>query len=294
VGIVGETGSGKTALALSLLGLIDPPGQIVAGRVSIGGESVDIHDDRRMQRVRGKRIALVYQDAMNALDPVRSIGAQLAEAIGVHQSNLKPAALRKRVVDLLNDVEIPNAERRLGAYPHEFSGGMRQRVLIAMALANEPEIVVADEPTTALDVTTQVQVLALLDRLVTDRHAAVILITHNLAIVAGFCDTVNVMYAGRIVEKAASSDLFRRPVHPYTSALLRSVPTAQAKTKRRLPTIGGAPPDLAQLQTGCAFAPRCPSADRICAAAPPPIVWDDQSSAFAECHFAGKFRDENV
>ena len=258
LGVVGESGSGKSAMALSILGLIEPPGEILGGSVKLKGRELVGRSERELQRVRGKEVALVYQDPMSALDPVKTIGHQLVATLRQHDRGLSRKTARRAAVDLLRDVEVPDPERRLDDYPHQYSGGMRQRVMIASALANRPDLLIADEPTTALDVTTQAQVLELLNRLVAERGAAVLLITHNLGIVAEFCDTVRVMYAGRLVEGADTRSLFRAPAHPYSDALLRAVPRADRLQRGPLPAIEGAPPDLASLPAGCAFEPRCP------------------------------------
>ena len=288
IAIVGESGSGKSALALSVLGLIEPPGRVVGGEVWLNGRDIAGLSERAMQRVRGKEIAVVFQDPMTALNPVKTIGSQIVEALRVHEPGLRKAAARRRAVELLRDVEVPAPERRLDQYPHEYSGGMRQRVMIAIALANSPDVLVADEPTTALDVTTQAQIMDLLARVVADRGTAVILITHNLGVVAGFCDSVFVMYAGRLVERAPRDELFALPVHPYTEALLGSVP--RPDRLGRLVAIPGAPPDLAHLPGGCTFAPRCRvgSGEEICHATVPSAHDVDVQGhrVVAECHFA--------
>jgi oligopeptide/dipeptide ABC transporter ATP-binding protein len=289
--VVGESGCGKSALALSILGLIEPPGRIQAGEVWLNGRDLRRLSDRKLSGIRGNEVSLIYQDPMTALDPVKTIGRQIVEAIRRHQP-LSQSAARVRAVGLLREVEVPRADRRLDDYPHQYSGGMRQRVMIAIALANEPDLVIADEPTTALDVTTQAQVIDLLDRLVSERHAAIMLITHNLGLVAEFCDTVNVMYAGRIVERAAVSDAFARPVHPYTEALLKAVVRADRLADGPLPAIPGAPPDLAALPSGCTFEPRCPvgRGRDICRSTVPPLVGvgPPEQGAVAECHFAAE------
>ena len=290
LGIVGESGSGKSALALSILGLIESPGRVVSGEVWLNGRDIRRLSDRRLQRVRGREISLVFQDPMSSLDPVKRIGDQLTEGILWH-SKLSRRAARLRAIELLQEVEIPLAERRLADYPHQYSGGMRQRVMIAIALASEPAVLIADEPTTALDVTTQAQVLELLERLATDHRAAIILITHNLGIVAEFCDTVQVMYAGRIVERATTAETFARPVHPYTEALLESVPRPDRLQRGPLPSIQGMPPNLAVLPPGCSFEPRCPLGHgrEICRERMPPTVRFG-SGSHAECHFAEERR----
>jgi oligopeptide/dipeptide ABC transporter ATP-binding protein len=288
IAIVGESGSGKSALALSVLGLIEPPGRVAGGEVWLNGRDIAGLSERAMQRVRGKEIAVVFQDPMTALNPVKTIGSQIVEALRVHEPGLRKAAARRRAVELLRDVEVPAPERRLDQYPHEYSGGMRQRVMIAIALANSPDVLVADEPTTALDVTTQAQIMDLLARVVADRGTAVILITHNLGVVAGFCDSVFVMYAGRLVERAPRDELFALPVHPYTEALLGSVP--RPDRLGRLVAIPGAPPDLAHLPGGCTFAPRCRvgSGEEVCHATVPSAHEVDVlgRTVTAECHFA--------
>jgi oligopeptide/dipeptide ABC transporter ATP-binding protein len=293
VGLVGESGSGKSALALSILGLIEPPGRVVGGSVFLNGRDIAPFSDRQLQQVRGKEVSLVFQDPMTALDPVKTIGGQVVEAITRHRRIGRRAA-RRVAIELLRDVEVPHAERRLDDYPHQYSGGMRQRVMIAIALANEPDLVIADEPTTALDVTTQAQVLDVLERLVTERNTAVMLITHNLGVVAEFCDRVFVMYAGRVVERASADELFARPAHPYSEALLRSVPRPDRLQRGPLPTIAGSPPSLAHIPPGCPFEPRCPVGHglEICSTkVPPPVVLGDPSDpVVAECHFAEERR----
>ena len=291
VGIVGESGSGKSAFALSVLGLLEPPGYVVGGEVMLNGRDISGLDDRAMQSVRGREISIVFQDPMSALNPVKSIGQQIVETIRMHQPNIGKKGARAAAIELLRDVEVPGAARRIDDYPHQYSGGMRQRVMIAIALANGPDVLIADEPTTALDVTTQAQVLRLLDRLVTERGTAVILITHNLGIVAQFCDFVYVMYAGRVVERASTAELFARPIHPYTEALLGAVPRPDQLERGPLASIPGIPPDLAALGPGCAFEPRCPlgRGREVCAEqAPVPtqVSGFGGQGSVAECHFA--------
>ncbi len=288
--IVGESGCGKSTLALAVLGLLDPPGRIVAGEVWLNRREISGLSDREMRRVRGNQISLIFQDAMGALDPVQTIGKQIVDTIRRHQPDLGRRRARERAVELLTEVEVPAAARRLDDFPHQYSGGMRQRVMIAIAVANDPDIVIADEPTTALDVTTQAQVLDLLDRMVIERGVAVVLITHNLGIVAEFCDTVQVMYAGRMVEAAGVAEVIAHPLHPYTEAMLGSIPQPGGAASTRLPSIPGFPPDLAALPPGCSFEPRCPYGQgrEICRQqAPAPEVLDlDTGWAMAECHFA--------
>jgi oligopeptide/dipeptide ABC transporter ATP-binding protein len=290
LGVVGESGSGKSALALSILGLIEPPGKVLGGEILLDGRDIAKLSDRQLGAVRGKDIALVLQDPMSALDPVKTIGSQIAEAVVAHEPQLRRAAARKRAAELLREVDIPQAERRLDDYPHQYSGGMRQRVAIAIAIANNPRVLIADEPTTALDVTTQSQVLGLLDRLVEQHRTAVILITHNLGVVSDFCDSVAVMYAGRFVETSGVDHVFLHPTHPYSEALLKCVPNPERLAEGPLPAITGFPPDLAQLPGGCSFAPRCPVGREIaqCHEQAPSQhhVSHASGSAEVECHFA--------
>jgi oligopeptide/dipeptide ABC transporter ATP-binding protein len=290
LGVVGESGSGKSALALSILGLIEPPGRVTGGSISLAGREISKLSDRQLGGVRGKDIALVLQDPMSALDPVKTIGSQVLEAIAAHEPELRRAAARKRAAELLSEVDIPQAERRLDDYPHQYSGGMRQRVAIAMAIAHNPSVLIADEPTTALDVTTQSQVLALLDRLVEQHRTAVILITHNLGVVSDFCDSIAVMYAGRFVETSGVDHIFLSPTHPYSEALLKCVPNPERLAEGPLPAISGFPPDLAELPSGCSFSPRCPVGRDIAKCheqAPPPLrVEGAAGPATVECHFA--------
>jgi oligopeptide/dipeptide ABC transporter ATP-binding protein len=289
VAVVGESGSGKSTLGLSILGLIEPPGRIEGGSVVLNGRDISKLSDREMQKVRGKEVSLIFQDALTALDPVRKIGDQIIEIILRHQKISRRAA-RRLAVSLLKDVEVPNADGRLDDYPHQYSGGMRQRVMIAIALANEPDLLIADEPTTALDVTTQAQVLDVLEKLVAERNTAVLLITHNLGVVAEFCDRVFVMYAGRVIERGDADQVFARQTHPYTEVLLRSVPRPDRLQRGPLPTIPGFPPSLANLPPGCPFEPRCPIGHgvEVCmTTVPPPIlVGSADRPVVAECHFA--------
>jgi oligopeptide/dipeptide ABC transporter ATP-binding protein len=285
--IVGESGCGKSTLALALLGLLDAPGRVTGGSVCLNGREISGLGDRAMRRIRGREISFVYQDPMGALDPVRSIGDQICDTIRRHQPQVDRREARRRAAALLSEVEVPAADRRLDDYPHQYSGGMRQRVLIAMALANGPTVVIADEPTTALDVTTQAQVLTLIDRIVAERGVAIVLITHNLGVVAEFCDAVQVMYAGRMVEGGTVEHVLARPAHPYTEALLAAIPQPDLARRTRLMAISGSPPDPAVLPPGCSFEPRCPlgRARAICVGQPPMPEMFDQLT-FAECHFA--------
>ncbi|TXL77719.1 ABC transporter ATP-binding protein [Vineibacter terrae] len=255
--VVGESGSGKSVTALSLLRLVpSPQGRIVAGEVIFDGQDLLTLDDRQMRAVRGNRIAMIFQEPMSSLNPTLTMGLQVAEPFSIHDGTPWAAALGKAKT-LLDRVRIPDSGARLAAYPHQFSGGMRQRVMIAMALACRPRMIIADEPTTALDVTVQAQILDLLKELTQETRSALILITHDLGVVARYADRVCVMYAGRIVETGTARDIYERASHPYTRALMASIPRLDRDTATRLEPIEGYPPSLAQLPPGCAFHPRC-------------------------------------
>jgi oligopeptide transport system ATP-binding protein len=271
--IVGESGSGKSVTALSLLRLLGDAGRIQAGRASFDGVELTSLSDAGVRALRGNRIAMIFQEPMASLNPVLTIGEQVAEPLRLHK-RLSRRDARKAAGELLAKVSIPDARERLDDYPHQFSGGMRQRVMIAMAIACQPALIIADEPTTALDVTVQAQILDLLKALLVETGAAMILITHDLGVVARVADRVAVMYAGRIVESATTRELFASPRHPYTRALLSSSVAPGTHAKSRLETIEGQPPDLARLPSGCAFAPRCPRAFEPCMTAPPPLSSD--------------------
>jgi len=257
LGLVGESGCGKSVTALSIMRLIPrPPGRIVEGEAEFEGRDLLALSDDEIRRVRGNSIAMVFQDPMTSLNPVLSVGRQIGEALRVHRAMGRLAA-RKRTIELLEQVGIPSARQRVDDYPHQFSGGMRQRVMIAMALSCEPRVLIADEPTTALDVTIQAQILELLKRLQGELGMAMILITHDLGVMAGVADRVCVMYAGYIVESAAVDEAFKLPRHPYTLGLHRSLPNLVRGPRQRLVPIEGLPPDLANPQPGCPFQPRC-------------------------------------
>jgi peptide/nickel transport system ATP-binding protein len=258
LGIVGESGSGKTVAATTAMGLTRGPRVRVSGRVLLDGEELLDASPDRLRRLRGDTLAMVFQDPLSALHPLLRVGAQIAEALRAHRPGVSRAAARARAVELLEWVAIPDARRRVDAYPHELSGGMRQRAMIAMAIANEPRVLIADEPTTALDVTVQRQILALLRRLRDELEMAMVLITHDLGVVAETADEVAVMYAGRIVEQAATPELFAAPQHPYTWGLLRSMPRLDAPPGAALVPIPGRPPSLVDPPSGCRFHPRCP------------------------------------
>jgi oligopeptide transport system ATP-binding protein len=262
--IVGESGSGKSVTALSLMRLIpQPPGRISAGQIFFEGQDLLALSEEQMRSVRGNRISMIFQEPMSSLNPSLTVGLQVAEPINVHRKVPWPAAF-KAARSLLERVQIPDAESRLHTYPHQYSGGMRQRAMIATALACNPRLIIADEPTTALDVTVQAQILDLLKELTRETGAALILITHDLGVVARYADRVVVMYAGRVVEQAPAAALYRAPQHPYTRGLLASVPRLDGAAGERLVPIDGAPPDLAALPPGCAFAPRCTHALASC------------------------------
>jgi oligopeptide transport system ATP-binding protein len=257
LGLVGESGCGKSVSALSLLRLIpQPPGRIVGGEIRFRGRDLLRLREDDLRRIRGNDIAMIFQDPMTSLNPVLTIGRQIGEALELHKGMDRKAA-RNRSIELLEMVGIPSAHGRIDDYPHQFSGGMRQRVMIAMAISCEPRVLIADEPTTALDVTIQAQILDLIQRLRRELGMAVVLISHDLGVVAGICDRIAVMYAGYIVEEATAEDLFADPRHPYTLGLLRSVPRIDQPPRDRLIPIEGVPPDLVRLPPGCPFAPRC-------------------------------------
>lgn len=256
LGLVGESGSGKSVTALSIMGLIKPPGSVTSGEIWFEGRNLRNLPDREMRKIRGRRIAMIFQDPMSSLNPVLTIGRQMTESLEVHL-DLDRAAAEKRAIDYLGIVGIPSPRKRFHDHPHQFSGGMRQRVMIAMALSCEPSLLIADEPTTALDVTIQAQILELLARLQSEMGLGLILITHDLGVVAGITRRVNVMYAGTVVETAPMRSVFKDPRHPYTLGLLASVPRLEGDRTQDLPTIPGSPPDLMNPPPGCSFWSRC-------------------------------------
>jgi oligopeptide transport system ATP-binding protein len=271
VALVGESGCGKSVSALSIMRLIDPPaGRIEGGEIVYKGRDLLKLTEEEMRRVRGKEIGMIFQEPMTSLNPVLTIGRQLTEGLEIH-SQMDASAARARAIELLGMVGIPDAERRLSQYPHQFSGGMRQRMMIAMALACSPSLILADEPTTALDVTIQAQILELMRELSRRLGVAMLIITHNLGVVARYADRVNVMYAGRIIERATAAELYSNPRHPYTLGLLRSVPRLDEPMRERLMPIEGQPPDLTRLPQGCAFAPRCAFRVARCMEQAPPL-----------------------
>ena len=292
LGIVGESGSGKTVANLSLMRLIpEPPGEIVSGSVVLGGHDVLKMSARELRDLRGQQIAMIFQDPMTSLNPFMRVSKQLMEVTQLHLGHTKEEA-RAHAVKMLENVGIPDAAGRIDSYPHEFSGGMRQRVMIAMALSCEPQLLIADEPTTALDVTIQAQILELIKRLTAETNASVILITHDLGLVAGMTDQVIVMYAGKIFERAPTAELFAKPGNPYTKGLLRSVPDPTSE-QGQLYQIPGQPPDLARLPDGCPFAARCERAEEICSREFPPFV-QLTAEHFSLCHFATEVYESNT
>lgn len=272
LGIVGESGSGKSVSSLSIMKLIPtPPGNIVEGEILLDGENLLDMSEKELRSIRGDKIAMIFQDPMTSLNPFLRISTQLMETIILHQ-NLSKEDARAKAIEMLNLVGIPSPDKRIDAYPHQFSGGMRQRVMIAMALSCNPEVLIADEPTTALDVTIQAQILDLIKDLSKRLNTAVIMITHDLGVVAGMCDNVNVMYAGKVVEKGTNDELFNDPKHPYTEGLIKSVPRLDIATNQKLFSIEGQPPNVIDLPECCPFHPRCDKALDKCKNSYPPEV----------------------
>ena len=294
VGLVGESGCGKSVTALSVMGLLPrPAGRVVGGKVLLGDiDLLTLSADKR-QAIRGDRISMIFQEPMTALNPVQRIGRQLGESFRLHHPELDSNAITKQCVSLMDRVGIPAPDERLSAYPHELSGGMRQRIMIAMALATRPDVLIADEPTTALDVTIQAQILELLRELQSDYGMSVIFITHDLGVIAELCTNVVVMYAGRIAERASVGDLFREPHHPYTRGLLDSIPRMDTIPKSLLTTIEGAVPSIGELPTGCRFNNRCNFSDSLCQQSEPEMrnIGADHESA---CHHIERFKAELI
>ncbi|HME90905.1 MAG TPA: ABC transporter ATP-binding protein [Myxococcaceae bacterium] len=287
LGIVGESGCGKSVTALSIMRLIeDPPGRVLSGKVLLRGEDLLSLPEPEMRKIRGNQISMVFQEPMTSLNPVFTVGNQIGESVRLHQRVDRRTA-RARSIEMLRQVGIPAPEQRVDAYPHELSGGMRQRVMIAMALACNPDLLIADEPTTALDVTIQAQILDLVSKLQAERHMSMMLITHDLGVVAETCSDVAVMYAGRIVERAPVRKLFTAPAHPYTAGLLRSIPSFEsagaANGPRRLAAIPGTVPNPRDLPVGCRFRERCDRAIEICARIDPPLELKREGQ-LAACH----------
>jgi oligopeptide/dipeptide ABC transporter ATP-binding protein len=292
VALVGESGCGKSVSALSIMRLVPgPAGRIVGGQILFKGRDLLRLGEEDMRRVRGREIAMIFQEPMTSLNPVLTIGRQLTEGLEIHLG-LAPGEARRRAVDLLAMVGIPDPERRLAQYPHQFSGGMRQRMMIAMALACDPALILADEPTTALDVTIQAQILELLKDLARRLRVAMLIITHNLGVVARYADRVNVMYAGKIVEQGTARELYRNPRHPYTLGLLQSVPRLDQPRRERLRPIEGQPPDLTRLPGGCAFTARCEFRVARCPVDRPPLRPIDANGHVTACWEAERLTAE--
>jgi oligopeptide/dipeptide ABC transporter ATP-binding protein len=292
LGVVGESGCGKTMTALSIMNLLPVGGHIVGGSITLGGRTISDLDDEGMRDIRGNEIGMIFQDPLSSLNPSHTVGAQIAETVRLHRDVTKKEAY-DRAVEVLELVGLPQARERIHEYPHQFSGGMRQRVMIAMALACEPKLLIADEPTTALDVTIQKQILELIDDLRRRLGMAVILVTHDLGVIAGRADRVNVMYAGRIVETTETAALYDNPRHPYTEALFQALPENSAETRERLYSIPGAPPDLVHPPTGCRFAPRCRYAAGRCRAEDPVLSGETSAHTYA-CFFPVGAREKTV
>ncbi len=282
LGVVGESGCGKTITALSILRLVPDPGRITSGHILFRGKDVTKMTDEEIRDFRGNDVAMIFQDPMTSLNPVTRVGAQIEEAMTAHERFTQSVA-RPRVIELLKRVRVPAAESRVKDYPHQFSGGMRQRAMIAMGLSNEPSLLIADEPTTALDVTVQAQIISLMKQLNRELGTAMMLITHNMALVASLCQRIVVMYAGRIVEEGPVEQIFKNPQHPYTWSLLRSVPRVDEARKDRLVSIKGLPPDLSHAPPGCKFHPRCPFVIDRCKVDPEPELQQVATGQVARC-----------
>ncbi|HWS85103.1 MAG TPA: ABC transporter ATP-binding protein [Ktedonobacteraceae bacterium] len=286
LGVVGESGCGKSVTALSVMHLIaNPPGKIVDGHINFNGEDLLEKSTEELSDIRGSKISMIFQDPMTSLNPVFTVGYQIAETVKRHRKDVTNDQAWKRTVEMLDLVHIPDAKRRAKSYPHEFSGGMRQRVMIAIALACNPQLLIADEPTTALDVTIQAQVLELMKGLSQKYRTAVMLITHDLGVVAGTCQHVNVMYAGHIIESASVKQIFETPAHPYTVGLLQSIPRLDEQRGTRLTSIPGQPPDLINPLVGCPYAPRCPKVQARCHEERPELMPVGRGEQVAACFY---------
>jgi peptide/nickel transport system ATP-binding protein len=280
LGVVGESGAGKSVTGNAVIGLIDAPGRIAGGEIRLSGRRIDNLPAEEMRKIRGKRIGMIFQDPLTSLNPLYKIGEQIVETIRTH-SSLSESAARKRAIELLAEVGIPAPDKRIDSYPHEFSGGMRQRVVIALAICADPELIIADEPTTALDVSVQAQIISLIRRLGRDHGTAVMLVTHDMGVIAETCDRVAVMYSGRIAEIGPVQDVIRNPLHPYAKGLMGAIPTLAIEADR-LVQIPGSMPRLSAIPPGCAFNPRCASAfDRCRTERPEPLACGEQRVA---CH----------
>jgi oligopeptide transport system ATP-binding protein len=288
--ILGESGCGKSVTAQAIMGILDtPPGYVTAGTVKFRGvDLLSLPEDQR-RSYRGDKIAMIFQDALSALNPVYTVGRQLGEMFTTHRG-MSRADAKKRSIELMEMMRIPAAAQRVNDYPHQFSGGMRQRIMIAMSLALDPDIVIADEPTTALDVTVQAQIMELLAEQQAERNMGLILITHDLGVVADVADSITVMYAGSVVEQAPIHQLYERPLHPYTQGLLESIPRVDQKG-HELYAIKGLPPNLTRIPPGCSFAPRCRYAEEICRTGDPPSLREVAPGRRSACHFSEELRD---
>lgn len=282
LGMIGESGAGKSVAGAAIVGLVASPGRKTGGSVYLGGERIDHYDEDQMRPIRGKRIGMIFQDPMTSLNPLLKVGEQLVETIRTHL-DLSSVQARNRAIELLAETGIPDPEERIDAYPHEFSGGMRQRVVIALALCGEPELIIADEPTTALDVSVQAQIIALIEKLCRERQTAVLLITHDMGVIARATQRVAVMYAGRIIEMAPTAKLIGAPLHPYTLGLMQAIPPLHSRP-RRLVQINGSMPRLTAIPAGCAFNPRCSSAIDICHQKRP--LFEQRVERSVACHLA--------
>ncbi|MEN5083290.1 ABC transporter ATP-binding protein [Bosea sp. TWI1241] len=280
LGVVGESGAGKSVTGSAIIGLIDPPGRIAGGEIRLAGERIDNLPQERMRRIRGKRIGMIFQDPLTSLNPLYRVGEQLVETIRTH-TDLDAAGARKRAIALLDEVGIPAPDRRIDGYPHEFSGGMRQRVVIALALCAEPDFIIADEPTTALDVSVQAQIIALIKRLCKERGTSVMLVTHDMGVIAETADRVAVMYAGRIAEIGPVRDVVKAPLHPYARGLMGAIPSIEGDAER-LVQIPGAMPRLSNIPRGCAFNPRCGEVFERCRVERPELI--DVEGRQVACH----------
>ncbi len=286
LGLVGESGCGKSVTALSVMRLVaNPPGKIVGGEINFNGENILEKNQNEMTDLRGSKISMIFQDPMTSLNPVFTVGYQISETVKRHRKELNKDQSWKRAIEMLDLVRIPDAKRRVKNYPHEFSGGMRQRVMIAIALACNPKLLIADEPTTALDVTIQAQILELVKGLSKEFDTAVMLITHDLGVVAGTCEFVNVMYAGHIIESAPVKQIFETPAHPYTVGLLHSIPRLDDQRGIKLSPIGGQPPDLLNPPAGCPYAPRCPKVQSRCRQERPELMPVGRGEQVAACFY---------
>jgi oligopeptide transport system ATP-binding protein len=290
--VLGESGSGKSVTAQAVMGILDsPPGFVTGGAVRFRGQDLLTLPEDERRAYRGRNIAMIFQDALSSLNPVFTVGWQIGEMFRIHEGLSKKEA-KQRAIELMEQVRIPAARERVGDYPHQFSGGMRQRIMIAMAISLDPDVLIADEPTTALDVTVQAQIMELLADLQRERKMGLILITHDLGVVADVADKISVMYAGRIMEKAQVGDIYARPAHPYTKGLLESIPRLDLKGKE-LSAIKGLPPSLTRIPPGCEFNPRCPYAQDICREKRPPLD-EVVPGRYSACHFAQEVLDGTI